>query len=179
MTWREFSSSVKSVLRDPAWASIRVFVAILTLFSSVFVVWYFRTPAPESSMKANNLRIYLTNSKALTDVPKTVAARTRVLIDDKEEKDVRFFEYIVDYQGDHPLLKADFEAPIRGRVPENRKIIAVQKSEGSDSIWVPQRIDKKGQRKSTEGAQIAFEIQVTDQRSFEIRPTQLRQRARA
>lgn len=119
-------------------------------------------------MEANKVRIYLTNSKTLTDVPKTVAARTRVLIDDKDEKDVRFFEYIVDYQGNHPLLKADFEAPIRARVPENRKIIAIQRSE--ESLSVPSRIDKNGHTGQAGEPQVAFEAQVTDQRTFEIKP---------
>lgn len=116
-------------------------------------------PRP-SEPKANILRIYSpTGNKSLTDFPNSVAARTRILIDGKDEEDVRYLVYIFLYDGERPIRTTDFEVPFRGVLPGNRKIIGVQQS-----LETGLGIYKFGTN------QITCEIQQIDQRSFEIKP---------
>jgi hypothetical protein len=170
MASQTFGSALKNILRDPAWAGVRVLVAIVAIVVSVFVVWYFRPPALDNSTKSNRVAIYKNDIKNLTDFPNTVAARTRILIDGKDERDVRFYEYIIDFQGDRPVRTTDFETPIRGTVPPDRKIIAVQQSLADKITSEPTRRDKAGHLLLRAGPQIHCDIYTTDQRNFEITP---------
>jgi hypothetical protein len=170
MNWERITSTLKKILRDPAWASLRVLVAIVAIVSS-FVIYRLSTSKPENPGNSNRVIIYSATNKNLTDFPSTVAARTRILIDGKDEKDVEFYEYVFDYQGDRPVRTSDFDVPIRGSVPADRKILAIQQSQGASSaLSTPTRVDKDGYLQPAREPQIPCEIQTTDQRTFEIKP---------
>jgi hypothetical protein len=169
--WKE---KLKTSLRDPAWASIRAIIAFLALLASPIVLWYFSSQTtPKTSISSNKLIIYQSNTKSLTDIPNTIAGRTRILIDGKDERDVKLYEYIIDFQGDHPIRAGDFEAAIRGLVPSDRKILAVQQSKdtGSESVLsIPGRVGKTGNLERASEPQIECEIRKVDETTFEVVP---------
>lgn len=167
MNWKNFSRNLKYKLRDPMWQFVGVVVAIVGV---IIAVWLAPHP-PETSAKSSRLRIYAApGHKNLTDFPNTVAARTRILIDGKEEKDVEYFVYIFDYEGDRPIRAADFELPIQGVVAKNRKILGVRQSFDKNYLQTPMRLDKRGQLQFADEPQIPCEIQQTDQQTVQIKP---------
>src|SRR6266571_585972 len=110
MSWRGFTSTLKKVITNPAWAS--VFVAIIAVAVTI-VIHLLNSSKSQNETFENKVMVYSTTDKTLTDFPSAVAGRTRILIDGKDEKNVKFYEYIIDYHGDHPLRTSDFETPIR------------------------------------------------------------------
>ncbi len=52
----------------------------------------------------------------------------QIFVDGKEERGLRLFIFRLEYKGGQPVRPTDFETPIVGRIPSNRKIVGVQKS---------------------------------------------------
>jgi len=165
MSWTE---KLKTVLRDPAWASIRAIIAFLALIASPFVLWYFGGQTPKPTTTSNKLLIYSHTTKNLTDLPAALAGKTRILVDGKDEKDVRLYEYFFEFQGDRPIRSADFETSIRGVVPAGRKILAVQQSRGSSRPL--SRLGENGHFETKAEPAIDCDVRRIDESSFQVMP---------
>src|ERR1044071_674296 len=122
---RKLMIRIKEKLRDPIWQSIGALIAFITLISSFFIGNLFVQPRPPFP---NRLIFSSDTSKDLIDFPETVSQRTQIMIDGKEVRGLRLFIYRLEYRGGQPVRSADFEEPIRGKIPKNRKLIAVQKA---------------------------------------------------
>ena len=125
MRRRNLSESLKKKLRDPAWQFVGVVIMTIALIGPI--VLSVRKSSSQYELEASRLGIYLDTHNVLTDFLEPVGTRTRVLVDGKEEEDLKQFVYLLEYRGDHPLRLSDFGFPLHGRIPANRKIIAVQK----------------------------------------------------
>jgi hypothetical protein len=165
MSWKE---KLKTVLRDPAWASIRAIIAFLALIASPFVLLYFSGQPHQPPTASNKLLIYSHATKNLTDLPDALAGRTRILVDGNEEKDVRLYEYFFEFHGDRPIRTADFEIPIRGVVPVGRKILAAQQSKGASRPL--SRVGENNEFKIVEEPAIDCDVRKLDDTSFQVLP---------
>ncbi|MDT5060206.1 MAG: hypothetical protein QOH63_665 [Acidobacteriota bacterium] len=107
-------------------------------------------------------------SKYLTDFSEPVGKRMRVLVDNKEQRDLRLFIFRIEYKGNVPVRSADFEMPIQARIPSNRKLVGVQKS---PDVEGPLRFNKKTRDFVRETKPpINFEVEILDEHSFQIKP---------
>src|SRR6266849_6246892 len=100
MSWQGFTSTLKKILTNPAWASVLVAIVAVVVTIAIYLL---NASTSQNRPSDNKVMIYSTTDKTLTDFPSAVAGRTRILIDGKDEKNVKFYEYIVDYHGEHPL----------------------------------------------------------------------------
>jgi hypothetical protein len=107
-------------------------------------------------------------AKDLTDIPEPVGNRLKIFVDGKEERYLRLFIFRLEYKGNQPMRPDDFETSIVGRVPNNRKILAVQKSPNLEGPFRYNRKTETTERDSH--PPIAFETNVVDAHSFEIKP---------
>jgi hypothetical protein len=165
MTRKKLSSSVKKKLRDPIWQSIGVFLAFISLLTTILISSLLSSPSQQSPKR---IVISSQTSQNLTDFPEPVSQRTRVLIDNKEERDLRLFVFYIEYKGNEPVRPSDFDIPLRGRIPSNRKLVGVQKS---SNVEAPLRFDKeKGRLDRTDQPPINFEVEVLDEHTFQIKP---------
>ena len=166
---QKFSEMLKGKLRDPIWQFIGALIALAGLFLPFILNSSTgQSTSSVSSPSTEKVMIYPTTRKALLNFPKVLSPRTRLLIDGKEEQDVRLFIYFVQYKGNHPLRKADFESPIHATLPKNRKILVVQKASDTEG---PYRVaEKSGSVVMETQPPIDFEITQIDQQNFEIKP---------
>jgi hypothetical protein len=152
--------------KSPVWNSIAALAAIIGI-AIPFVVGYivgFRT----KPVGPNRLIIDSDTQKFLIEFPGSVSARTRILIDGKEEQDLRLFVYRVQYKGSKPLRPDDFEEPLRGVLSSDRKLIAVQRASNLEG---PRRYDEQTHRSDRDPAPpINFEARIVDGQHFEIKP---------
>lgn len=112
-------------LRDPIWQAIGALIALIALVTSFFIGnLVFRG----QQSGRNRLMISSQTSQELTDVPTPVNKRMQVLIDGKEEKGLRLFIFRLEYKGQEPMRPNDFEIPLRGHIPDGRKLLGVQRS---------------------------------------------------
>jgi hypothetical protein len=169
MTQIKLLDILKKKLRDPIWQAIGALLALVGLFVPFFIGSSTNnSPNPLSSPDSKEVMIYSTTSKSLINFPETLSARTRLFIDGKEEQDVKLYIYFIEYKGVNPLRKGDFEVPIRGSVPQDRKIITVQKSLDPTG---PLKLDKEsGSIREERAAPIDFDVSLKDQHNFEIKP---------
>ena len=146
--------------RNPIWkVGGAIALVLLGVLGSFFL-----TSVKEKRARA--LLIDLDTSKELTDFLEPVGARTRILVDGKEEQGLALSVYVVQYLGDEPLRVADFEGAIIGAVPAGRKIIAVQKSSNSNA---PYRYEK-GKFATATGESLSFQASKKNDTICEIQP---------
>jgi hypothetical protein len=152
--------------KSPVWNSIAAVVGIVSI-AIPFVIGYmvgFRS----KPVGPNRLIVESETQKALIEFPGNVSARTRILIDGKEEQELRLFVYRVQFKGNRPLRPNDFEEPLRGNLPSDRKLIAVQKASNLEG---PRLYDEQTRRSSRDPAPpINFEARILDAQHFEIKP---------
>jgi hypothetical protein len=162
---RRLANKIKKKLRDPIWQSIGVFLGFITFFSPLIIAYLVSSPTPKI---LNRIMITSKTSKALTDFSEPISRRLRILIDNKEERDLRLFIFLIEYKGNQPVRSADFETPLRGRIPNNRKLVTVQKSSNLEG---PLRFDReRWQFVSETQPPISFEAEVLDEQTFQIKP---------
>ncbi|HEU4597140.1 MAG TPA: hypothetical protein VFS10_18560 [Pyrinomonadaceae bacterium] len=169
MTPKSLTGTFKEKLRDPIWQAVGALIALVSLFLPfLFGASMNSSSNPAGSAESGKVMIFPTTSVSLINFPEALTERTRLLIDGKEEQDVRLYIFYVEYRGNRPLRKDDFEAPIRGSLPQDRKIITVQKSpDAKKSLWR----DESGHESNEERAPaIDFEITLNNQQNFEIKP---------
>lgn len=186
-------------LRDPIWQFIGTLLTFLIFLFPFFYAYFFTTQTIDYS--ENPSKIYITPSyiRRLPDLPVNLIDRAILLIDGKEEKDVHFISFYFQYEGKSSLKQSDFVIPIRGIVPEDRKLIGIQKSEQSPLMVYSRRkpedenelIKNNGlikindqysfsissleyildekQKKNRPDKPIDVEITIIDQRTFEIK----------
>lgn len=161
----KFSTRLKDQLRDPIWQAIGVFVAFTTLIATLILSnLFFR---PRASLP-NRLMFSSDTAKDLTDFPEPVRKRVQVFVDGKEERGLRLFIVRVEYRGDVPIRPSDFETPIIGRIPDNRKVVAVQKSPALEG---PLRYDREKETiEHDPHPAVSFEVGVLDPHTFQIKP---------
>jgi hypothetical protein len=154
-------------VRDPIWQFIGVIIALLPwMFNS------FAGDAPPSLLDSQKLMIYSTTRQAFLDFPEPLRSRTRLTLNGHEERDVRLFIYFVEYSGQQPLREEDFKTPVSGVVPQDRKIIAVQR--GGDTkgplrlVKESGHIEEAGQESLT-----PVEIKKLDDQRFEVVPAMM------
>ena len=165
MNKRKLATGIRKKLRDPIWQAVGAFIGFVAILAS-FVIAYIT--APPQRFGLNRLMISNQTSKELTDFAEPVSKRMRFLIDDKEERELRLFIFMIEYKGDQPVRSSDFAIPIRGTIPSARKLIAVQKSTNLEG---PLRLDKEtGRIHHDEKPAINFEVNLLDQQTFEIKP---------
>src|SRR6266404_1073944 len=156
---------LKRALRNPIWTPIGVFVAFTSLIVTILVSNWFLQRGPSAP---NRLIISSDTQKDLTDIPGPVGDHLKFLVDGKEERDLRLFIFRVEYVGDQPLRPGDFSTPVIGRVPTNRKLLAVQKSA---NLSAPRRYDRQTQAmRDNPHPPATFEASILDAHSFEIKP---------
>ncbi|MDX6405023.1 MAG: hypothetical protein QOH70_2478 [Blastocatellia bacterium] len=166
MRRRNLSESLKKKLRDPAWQFVGVVIMTLALIGPI--VLSSLKSSSQNELEANRLVIYLDAHNVLTDFLEPVGTRTRVLVDGKEEQDLKEFVYLLEYRGDHALRPSDFGLPLHARIPTSRKIIAVQKSSNLEG---PLRFSPESNHyEHTKQPPVAFEAQVLTEHDFEIKP---------
>ncbi|HEU4712543.1 MAG TPA: hypothetical protein VFS76_13305 [Pyrinomonadaceae bacterium] len=66
-----------------------------------------------------------------------------MLIDGKEEKGLRLYIFRLEYKGQEPMRPSDFEIPLRGQIPNGRKLLGVQKS---STLEGPLRFDRHSEK---------------------------------
>jgi hypothetical protein len=155
----------KNALRNPIWTPIGVFVAFTSLIATILLSNWFLRPAPAFR---NRLMFSSETAKDLSDIAEPVSNRLKILIDGKEERDLRLFIFRVEYKGDQPLRPSDFASPIIGRIPANRKILAVQKSPNLEG---PLRYDRQSESMERDTQPpVNFEANIVDAHSFDIKP---------
>lgn len=111
------------IVRDPAVATLLGVISILSAIAIAYIT--FPSPPPR---KDNTLRLFPESSQELTDLLSRVGSQTKVLIDGKEQKNLRLNVYLFDYDGEQPLRPSDFAEPLVGKLPAGRRIVAIQKS---------------------------------------------------
>jgi hypothetical protein len=161
----KLTTRLKAILRDPMWQTFGVLLAFLVLFIPLMIA-YFNSSNPHF----NTNRIVVSNktAKDLTDIPEAIKNRMQVLIDRKEEYDLHFITEQIQNKGNQPIRSSDFETPLRGSVPTNRKLFVVQKSTTAEGPLV---FDKDtGTVEHENRPQIDFEIKLLDEHTFEIKP---------
>ena len=165
MNRRKMTDEIKKKLRDPIWQAIGVFLAFIALLTTV-VIFYLQSSSTSQSSK--RIMISSETSKYLTDFSEPVSKQLHFFIDGKEVRDLRLFVFLIDYKAKEPVRSADFESPIRGSIPNNRKLISVQKA---PNIEGPYRVDKETGQVSREQKQpINFEVEILDEHTFQIKP---------
>jgi hypothetical protein len=166
MTRTNLSSSIKKKLRDPIWQFVGVILAFISLLTPLIIASLLSSPTKQIP---NRIIMSSETSKYLTDFSEPVSKRMRVLIDNKEERDLRLFVFRIEYKGNAPVRSADFEIPIRGRIPSNRKLVSVQKASNLEG---PTRFNKEtGHFERDKKPSINFEVEILDEHSFQIKPT--------
>lgn len=164
MTHQTFAVRLLKGLRDSIWQFVGVVIGILSV-AVPLLLGYLRAPEPP---EMGELMIYSTARKSFTNLADTLHKPARILIDGKEEKDVRLFVYFIQYKGAAHLPPAAFAEPIQGSVPADRKIIAVQSSPDTTG---PFRVLGDGNvMQEEESTPVKFEHQIIDQQSFRIAP---------
>lgn len=169
MSWKELKTKVRQFVTDSAWQFfIGALIALITgiAIPIVFFILQNKTKDPQPKQ----LVIDQVDHKKLTDFPNSVADRTRILIDGKEEKDVDLFVFTFDYDSDQPARISDFASSITATVPQNRKIIAAQNSLISGALATPYRLDKTGNVSLTSQPPILVDIHLKDDHTIEIMP---------
>lgn len=161
---KRLTAALKKKLRDPIWQAIGAILAFIALLSP-FIAGYFLSSSPHAQSR---LMISTQTSKDLTDFPEPVSKRMRILIDGNEESNLRLFIFLIEFKGEQPVRSADFEAPMRGKVPNDRKLVAVQ---NSPNVEGPLKYDRETNRLARdERSPVKFEAEILDSQTFEIRP---------
>jgi hypothetical protein len=159
------TTRIKEKLRDPIWQSIGVFLTFIALLSSLVVGNLIFRPRPSES---NRLIFSSETSKELTDISEPVSKRMQILIDGKEERGLRLFVFRLQYKGQLPVRPSDFEEPIKGQIPNNRKLLNVQKSSNPEA---PREFDKATETfVANPHPPVNFEATLIDEHNFEIKP---------
>ena len=169
MTWKELKTKVRQFVTDSAWQfALGALIALIAgiAIPIVFFILQNKTKDPQP----RQLVIEQVDHKKLTDFPNSVADRTRILIDGKEEKDVDLFVFTFDYDSDQPARMSDFASSITATVPQNRKVIAAQNSLISGVLVRPYRLDKRGNVSQTDQPPIVVDIHLKDDHTIEITP---------
>lgn len=162
---RKLTDEIKKKLRDPIWQSIGVFLALIAFLTPLIITSYLTQPTPQSS---NRIMFTPQTSKYLTDFMESVGKQLTFFIDGKEARDLRLFVFLIEYKGKEPVRSADFERPIRGRIPSNRKIISVQKAANLEG---PLRFNReKGSINHETRPPISFDVEILDEQAFQIKP---------
>src|SRR5687768_7479166 len=171
----KFTAKSKNFIADRAWQFVIGSLIALIAGIVIPVVFFFQQEDPKEPRdpRKNQLVIQLQDQRKLTNFPNTVAGRTKILIDGKEEKDVEFFVFTFDYVGDVPARASDFEQPIRAVVARDKKIIAAQSLLDGSVSTRPYRLDKNGELDFAREPQISVDISVTDNHTAEIKPVLL------
>jgi ABC-type sugar transport system permease subunit len=169
MSWKQSKANMRKFVTDRAWQF--VIGSLITLLGSIAIpiVFYVLQNKTKDS-QPRQLVIEQVDHKKLTDFPNSVAGRTRILIDGKEEKDVDLFVFTFDYDSDQPARISDFALSITAKVPQNRKIIAAQNSLLSGILARPYRLDKTGNVSLTDQSPILVDIHLKDDHTAEITP---------
>ena len=95
------------------------------------------------------------------------------MLDGNEERALHLFILRIEYKGDEAIRSGNFERPIRGTIPDNRKLVAVQKSPNLEG---PMRFNKKtGTVARDDHPPINFEVELLDRHTFEIKPLLINQ----
>ncbi len=165
MNREKLSTNIKKKLRDPIWQFIGVILAFISLLIPLIIASLLSSPTQQIQ---NRIIISTETAKELTNFPEPVSKRMRIVIDGKEERDLRLFIFRIEYKGKDPLRSADFEIPIRGRIPSNRKLVGAQKALNLEG---PYRLDKEtGHLEREKKPAISFEVEILDTHSFQIKP---------
>jgi hypothetical protein len=152
-----------------AWVS-----AIASVLSAVtgiggFYLLYKSSPTPLSN---DRLMIYATASKRMSNFSEALRPSVNILINGQEEQDVKLFIYIVEFKanGDRALVAQDFNQPISGSVPADRKIIAVLRSSDTQR---PVRVDAGGGMEDNVSPPLEFTATREGDQTFKIEPPSL------
>src|SRR5260370_36090308 len=158
----KLTTRFKNKLRDPIWGSISVFVAFTALVATLLLSNLFLHPRPNLP---NRLMFSWDTAKDLTDFPEPVSKRLQIFVDGKEERGLRLFIFRLEYKGDQPMRASDFEIPIMGRVPNNRKIVGVQKSPNLEG---PTRYNRQTETITLDThPPVNFDVNVPDSHAFD------------
>lgn len=107
-------------------------------------------------------------SRELEEVVEPVSRRMQILVDGKEEKGIRLFTFQIEFKSEKPLRPEDFDGPIKAHIPDNRKLLGVQKTENAKR---PFRLDKTTEKLVRDERQpVEFELSIVDQHNFQIKP---------
>lgn len=162
---KKLITGIKKKLRDPIWQFIGVFLTFITLLVPFLAAYLLSSPTPQIS---NRIMISSQTAKDITDFPEPVSKRMHIFIDEKEEHDLRLFIFLIEYKGKAPVRSTDFEMPIRGKIPDNRKLVGVQMS---PNVEGPFRFDRENrQLLRDKHPPINFEVEVLDEQTFQIKP---------
>jgi hypothetical protein len=159
---KALSAWLKRKARSPLWQPFGVGVAILAIFIGYFIGSRSQPPGP------NRLVISPESAKELIEFPGSVSRRTKVLIDGKEERDLRLFVFRIQYKGNRPLVSGDFEGPLRGEVPAGRRLLAVQRA--SNLEGKSEFDSASGHYVKDTSKPIETEPRVVDLQHFEVKP---------
>jgi hypothetical protein len=100
-----------------------VLIALAAL-AGLIIGLYIRGLAPTVPRR---LIITQETAKALIEFPGAGAAdKAQLLVGGKPERDLRLFTYRIQYKGSGPLRADDFEGPLRGSIPSDRKLLSIQ-----------------------------------------------------
>jgi hypothetical protein len=115
----------------------------------------------------NRIVVYGETRTALMAVPGSVISRTKVLVDGKEERDLRLFVFWILYQGRAPIVSQNFAQPIKASIPPTRKLLIVQRAADARG---PQSFSESEVRLIRRGTRINVEARMIDGQHFEITP---------
>lgn len=140
-------------------------VGVLATVALALIGFYLTKEKPRFQ---NRLTFSTETSKKVIDFPESVGGRTQILIDGKEERDLRLFVFVIQYRGEVPLVTDHFAEPIRATLPGTRKILVVQSASNIDR---PRILDKES-RQLVDSPTPAnrFAVRRIDEQHFEIEP---------
>jgi len=153
-------------LKSPAWQGVGVFVTSIGI-AAPFVIGYLINRWTTKPLQSR-LIIDQTITKDLIDFPTSVSSRTQLLVDGKQQKELRLFVVLVQYKGDRPMLAGDVVEPLTGVIDPSRKLLVVQKASEDER---PRYFDPETNHfEKVKTTPIKFEVQILDDRHFEVTP---------
>lgn len=141
----------------------------LAALAGLLIGLYLRGLAPTVPRR---LIITQETAKALIEFPGSGDAdKAQLLVGGKPERDLRLFTYRIQYKGSGPLRAGDFEGPLRGSIPSDRKLLSIQAAsnlEGPTSF-------ESGQVTRDPTPPIRFNARILDGQHFVIEPLLINQ----
>lgn len=121
-------------LRDPIWQSVGVFIALISVMLPFILgsVNSENSGSGEESESESKLIVTQISGRDLIDFPDGIRDRTRLLIDGREAKSVKFHRFMIINQNSNPILPSDFIEPLVVSVSEKRQIITIQSNKADE-----------------------------------------------
>jgi hypothetical protein len=161
-------ASVLDISASPLWTPLRVLIALVGL-AGLILGLYLRGLTPDVPKR---LIVTQNTAKALIEFPGARDTdQAQLLVGGKPERDLRLFTYRIQYKGSGALRAQDFEGPLRGSIPPDRKLLSIQAASNLEGPT----IFENGQLRRDPTPPISFNARILDGQHFVIEPLLMNQ----